>query len=264
MKKIKKMFSLSPKLKNRESVLNKGYEFSYSLPTMVISYPRSGSNFLQSVLDASSGLPHRSFHNPQVNMRELSHYGLKSHAISPEWLADEFNRTTLNYKYPEKIIYVYRDPRDVMISFYEYVQHIKGVVIDQSKFLENVSYVYATYSDIHPVLGRKNSMEPMSVVDGYRLHYDNWMCRKKSQAHYLVKYEDLLTCPESTFKGVFDYLELECDLDSNALSKKVSQYDYGNRVRGEVCGWKKNAEKYAAMIDSVNDLLKDEIKYLSY
>jgi hypothetical protein len=238
--------------------------FEYSLPTVVVSYPRSGSNFLQNVLAASSGLPLRSFHSPVENMRELCHYGLKSHAISSDWLADEFSRTTLNYKYPEKIIYVYRDPRDVMISFYEFVQHMKGVTLDQASFLTKVSYIYATYTDKDPVLGRTNSMQPMSVLDGYRAHYQNWMVRAGSKSYHIVKYEDLVTMPEVTFQGIFDFLELKCDLSAEALGQKVSQYDSRSRKRGGVSGWKKNLKKYDGIISSVEEQLSEEIEYLSY
>lgn len=238
--------------------------FEYSLPTVVVSYPRSGSNFLQNVLAASSGLPLRSFHSPYENMRELCHYGLKSHAISSDWLADEFSRTTLNYKYPEKIIYVYRDPRDVMISFYEFVQHIKGVRLEQTSFLNQVSYIYATYTDKDPVLGRTSGIEPMSVLDGYKAHYKNWILRAKSNSYYIVKYEDLVTIPEVTFQGIFDFLELKCNLSTDALFQQVSQYDSKSRKRGSVHGWKNNQDKYHGIISSVEEQLSEEIEYLDY
>jgi hypothetical protein len=238
--------------------------FKYSLPTVVVSYPRSGSNFLQSVLASSSGLPIRSFHSPKENMKELSHYGLKSHALSSEWLADEFSRTTVNYKYPEKIIYIHRDPRDVMISFYEYVQHVKGIKLQQAGFLDKVSYVYATYNDTIPVLGRTNSIEPMSVLDGYKAHYKNWMLREASESYHIIKYEDLVLTPEVAFQGIFDFLELECHLSVDSLGRRVSQYDNKSRKRGGVYGWKNNEEEYHEIIRSVENHLSDEIKHLNY
>ena len=267
MKKIKKLL-LSPihrykSAKRRSAFRHSSLGFNYSLPMVVVSYPRSGSNFLQNVLEVSSGLSQRSLYIPERNMRELCDYGLKSHAISSDWLADEFSRTTINYKYPEKIIYIYRDPRDVMISFYEFVRHRKRIALDQANFLKKVSYIYATYIDKDPVLDRKNSVEPMSVLDAYRLHYKNWMLRSPSSSYYIVKYEDLMTSPEVAFQNIFDFLDLKCSLSAEVLGRKVSQYDDANRKRG-VFGWKNNLEKYRAIISSVEEELAEEIKYLTY
>lgn len=243
---------------------DKAKSLGYSLPTYLIGFPRSGTNFLQSVLEGSSGLLCRSIYGPPtINPNHI--LSLKSHTPSYEFLLDEIRRFLPNSESPDKFILIIRDPRDVFISFYEFVQSTKGVSIAQSDFIKEVSYFFATFEDRHKVNSRKLELAPLSIFDAYKKHIDNWFVnRPPSMDCHVVKYEGLVLSPESEFQRIFDFLNLDCSLEKERLILKVSQYSKTSRKRGASGGWRHCQDEYGELISLVNDVFKKEIKVLSY
>lgn len=240
-------------------------KISYSLPTYLISYPRSGSNFLQSVLSKSSGLCCKSIYALPHNYSEHI-LSLKSHAISYKYLLDESKRLVHTDNLPSKIILLFRDPRDVMISFYEFVLKRKNTKISQKEFLENVCYFYATYEgkDTSP-LERQVEYSPLNVAEGYIKHIYNWFVKKPENLDCLVvKFEDLILSPYTEFKRIFDFLELDCSLATEQLKVKVSQYSDSKRQRGKAYEWVNCQDEYSKLLNRVNTLFHSEIKILGY
>ena len=243
---------------------DKAKSLGYSLPTYLVGFPRSGTNFLQSVLEGSSGLLCGSIYGPpKVNPNYI--LSLKSHTPSYEFLLDEISRYVPNSEFPDKFILIIRDPRDVFISFYEFVQSTKEVSITQSDFIGEVSYFFATFEDRHKINSRKLEFAPLSIFDAYKKHIDSWFVnRPPSMDCHVVKYEDLVLSPESEFQCIFDFLNLDCSLEKERLALMVSQYSKNSRKRGVSCGWRDCQDKYGKLISLVNNAFKKEIKILSY
>ncbi len=240
----------------------------YELPTYVVGYPRSGTNFIQSVMQGSTGIKCQSMYADKIdNSQDI--LSLKSHAFSKSALYDEIERLipdiSLNGQQKnKKIISIFRDPRDVMPSFYEFVAWRKKVKIPQSDFLKTC-YFYATYQDRHKMLDRNSEVQSVNIEQAYKKHVANWFNHKNDKMDiYSVRYEDLLMEPEMTFKGIFDFLEMESSIDLSMLKHRVAEFSQTSRSRGVAFGWKKKQSQYGELIEKVSDKLKNQIKTLGY
>ncbi len=242
----------------------KAMSLGYSLPTYLVGFPRSGTNFLQSVLEGSSGLLCKSIYSyPKVSSKDI--LSLKSHTPSYEFLLDEISRYVPGFEVPEKAILIVRDPRDVFISFYEFVRSTKDVSIAQSDFLNKVSYFFATFKDHHNINSRKSEIAPLSIFHAYKKHIDSWFVhREQSLDCHVVKYENLILSPEAEFQHIFDFLNLDCVLEKDRLELKVSQYSSTKRKRGVSGGWRHCKDQYGELIALVNIAFKKEIQILGY
>jgi len=237
---------------------------SYSLPTFLVSFPRSGSNFVQSILEGSSGLRCRSIYAGHHDS-PLCVLSFKSHATSYEYLLDEIERLLSSVSEPSKLILLHRDPRDVMISFYEYAQMQKNAQIEQSEFVNNYDYFLAAPIDRECL--RKVDYSPLNVSQAYQKHVMNWFSGPLPAIDYIaVRYEDLVHEPQGEFQRIFDFLELRCPLAEHLLGVKVSLYSSSRRSRGQACGWKNvdTSRYYDELLREVNHVLQDEIIALGY
>ncbi|MCK5058971.1 MAG: sulfotransferase domain-containing protein, partial [Candidatus Aminicenantes bacterium] len=238
-------------------------KLNYLLPVFLVGFPRVGSNYLQNVLSASSGIVSQSLYAPiDIEPRLVLTY--KTHAPSPEYLIDEVKRFLPVSIKPTKIITLKRDPRDTMISFYEYTQVERNIVLKQGDFLEKTGYFYA--STIDRLFQRKVLVEPLSILEAFQLFVKKWFVEKPTDVEILeLKYEDLVETPDAEFGRVFDFLELDCELDRESLDKRVSLYSQEpNRPRGKAYGWETVRDEYSQIIEQVSRHLKDEIKHLKY
>ena len=255
-------------LSNKEIMLKtKKYSkcCGFSLPTFLVSYPRSGSNFLQNVLRKSTDLYCCSFYAPRPKNPQCV-FSFKSHALSPKYLNDEIKRYYPAMKIPEKIIWLKRDPRDVMISFYEFLKFKKKIVVEQSNFLNGIDYDYAFVGDsinVHSYL-RKIDIAPLSIIDAYIRHVSSWLEIRDNTFDFLeVSYENLVENPNKFFKIIFNFLEVDVALNIKSLSKKVSLYSNESRKRSQAYGWKKS-KTHSCLIEQVNDKLSKYISMLGY
>ena len=260
-----KKVCLDESLKRRFRFINAkrvAAELPYRLPAVITSYPRSGSNFVQSVLRHSSGLTNLSIYASNPDGVDIT-LTVKSHAPSPEYLRDEFGRIVGEPDWPARIVLLQRDPRDVMISFYEYTQYMRQATVHQEDFLENTCFFYA--SGIDREIRRRVDIAPLSVLQAYKKHVQEWFTRKPATVDCLiVKYEDLLAAPVEAFQRMFDYLDLDCPLASEYLTHEVSLYDDTRQHRAQSSAWKGHAEKYRVLLDAAHATLSDEMHVLGY
>ncbi len=238
---------------------------SYKLPSFLVSFPRSGSNMIQNVLESSSGMRCCSLYSPRP-LDPASVLSFKSHALSPAYLTDEIARFYPELESPDKTILLQRDPRDVIVSFFEYVKTQKSINLNQSEFLHGISYEYAFNNNPSTVQShlRKVAIEPLSVSQGYRMHLQSWFLNHGDDPRILkVTYEGLVNDPQTAFAEVFDFLEIENQINLDAMEKKVSQYSSEERPRGVAHGWKKNST-HRQLIEQTEEAFKDLIPTLGY
>ncbi|MCP5052369.1 MAG: sulfotransferase domain-containing protein [bacterium] len=238
-------------------------QLNYLLPAFLASYPRAGSNYVQNVLTSSSGILSQSLYAP-IDIDPGLILTMKTHAPSREYLHDEINSFLPVSSKPSKFIILCRDPRDTMISFYEYTRDQRNIDLDQRDFLKNTCYFYA--SKIDASFQRKRYIAPLSILDSYKEFVRSWLKNTPDNADYLVVYyEKLVETPGPEFRKIFDYLGLDSPLDEESLGEKVSLYSSEpNRPRAKAFGWKNLQEQYPKIIDQVNRYLADEIEFMGY
>ena len=245
-------------------------KLTYALPTVTSSFPRSGSNFFQSVLRGSSGLQCISLYHSQYPQEQV--FNLKSHALTPAALRREFaDMVPYELAYPEKIIYLKRDPRDVMISLYEFAcfNHQREFALDE--FLGMNYYFVANPPGVR---GVKNiyylpGPEACTVEEAFRLYHQAHLHAPQDQGTVetlLLSYEEMVEDPQSAFERAFAFLDLDCSLNPEFIQLKVSLYSDSTRKRGIAYGWRQpeTQEHYALLLEQVNDRLKDQIVSLGY
>ncbi len=235
----------------------------YPLPAVVLSYPRAGSNFLQSVLQGSSGLRCQSIYGQLTEGPQYT-LSVKSHSPSPAYLEDEWKRLLPELDLPQKIIRLQRDPRDLMISFLEYTAANRKTDIRQEEFLNGVDFFYA--STIDREYRRACYKQGMSVAEAFKEHVRTWYVEPVPDRYEILpmRYEDLLLDAQTAFGKIFNFLNLDCELAEKFLQIKVSLYSDTGRQRARVQGWRENLERYGALIAMVQEQLKDEIRILGY
>lgn len=240
-------------------VLERTQRINYSLPTYLISFPRSGSNFLQFIIEKSSGLRCQSIYGEICNSPNYL-LSLKSHAITYEYLLYEINCLLPCVSKPGKIILLHRDPHDVMISYYEYTQTQNKVQIDQGEFLNKDDYFLAA------LIIRNVRYTLLSVGQAYKQHVRSWFVEPlpDNLDYLIVKYENLVHDPQKEFRRIFDFFELKCSLAEQFLDVKVSLYSPELQQRGLAYGWKNKISRYKTLLKSVDYALQDEIDALGY
>lgn len=257
--------TLSKEEQMRRRAIKFSQQVSYSLPSYLISFPRSGSNFLQHVLESSSGmLCHSLYGNTKCDPSEVLCF--KSHAISLPYLTDEVNRLISTASRPNKFLLLQRDPRDVMISFYEFAQKRKDISIPQGEFLDRVAFHYVlSHGTRIQTWRRKVEIAPLSIADAYRRHVEQWFINIPPGLDCLtVRYESLVRTPHTEYGRIFRFLGLSCQLAEYAIQERVRQFSRNKRERGVAHGWTKCESIYGELISQVNDKLQTEIKALGY
>lgn len=233
-------------------------------PAVVCSYPRSGSNFLQSILMQSSGLNNQSIYGRKNRFKPSENtLTVKSHAPSPAYMFEEYARKVEEPSRPDRVVLLQRDPRDVMVSFYEYTQANRKTTIEQAEFLDGVDFFYASTVDLE--CERTLYKKSLTVVEAYREHVRTWFVDAPVDPKCLVvRYEDLIEKADETFQGIFDFLEIDCKLAREFLEVKVSLYSETRRTRGVVGAWRNSYDQYQVLVDDVHAKLGDEIAALGY
>ena len=225
----------------------------------LFSYPRSGSNFVQNVVKSSTGRRARSF-GPDPILVPSDFLFFKSHAVCPDSLQDEIHRFIPGREdevQPERMMLLWRDPRDVMISFYEWTQVHWGIDLEERDFLE-------TYDRRRPMVGL-GRLRGLTVLEAYRLFFKSWHEGTVPDVPRLaLRYEQLVNDPEAEFQRIFDFLEIEATLNVASLGRMVSQVSSTRRVRGRPAVWKSEGARYKRLVELIDESLAVEIAALGY
>ena len=245
--------------------------FSYS--SIIVSYPRSGSNFLQQILRDNSDLKTSSLYGSASNVREADN--LKSHAISHEYLQAELSLITGRYDQNVKILVLFRDPRDVMISFYNYAIARKIIDVPHNQFLDLDWFLIFGYSQSTRVHMRRHHLTPISVGDAYQIFVNSWLKvfnESPMQNIILCKYEDIMANFDEEARRLLQFFKTDLDPPSRFKDrvKKPTQlvalYSQEERPRGEAFGSQRAEirDQYSKLVASVEERFDNEIRLLGY
>jgi len=231
--------------------------------SFLVSFPRSGSNFVQNVLRESGVCDAVSIY--KADAKEDLGRNFKSHAVSMAYLVDEARRRLKTRKVDiegAKIVWLVRDPRDAMISFLEYTRTRTGNDIEAEDFVERYDFFLA--SPIDRKCERRIQTSPISVGRAYAKHMNRWQEAAKRSNVLPVRYEDLLSSPEETFGKVFAHLGSEAELNMRALDLQVSQHSDEARARATAHSWKTADRSYAPLISAVERTMAGQLERHGY
>jgi len=128
-------------------------------------------------------------------------------------------------------IYIVRDPRDVVISYSNYL----------GESIENTTNLMME-SDRGEEGEYKNQRYVRSLLGTWSDNYNSWKSFR-SLNFLIIKYEDMLNNPQSTFMKVLKYLEQlgELSVDKEKLNFAISETTFQNLQKQEkISGFKEN------------------------
>lgn len=231
--------------------------------SFLVCFPRSGSNFIQNVIRQSGVVDAVSIYKPKL--KENLSRNFKSHAPTPGYLQDEARRFLSVYKEEFQtipIIWLYRDPRDAMISFFEYTCTRLGYSLKQDHFIK--SYDFFLAAPIDKRCERRSDTYAISVIDSYKKSIIEWHQHCADNKAFAVNYEDLLSNPNESFYKIFELLNSSRSVSIKARNELVSLHSSESRLRGQAHGWRTTGDKYKIIIDAVNSKMSEELQLLEY
>lgn len=209
---------------------------------IIVGYPKSGTNWLSRLaadLLQCNFLGDWGFETVNVsgiktenNVSEFQIY--KSHHTFNE-LEKASNKKV------HKIIYIIRDPRDIVISgayFFNFHSSLSSFFrrLRIHTVLRNLSFEKKKKEMIQAVLYGNKKITPWLEVP-WALHYKDY--HKKEML--FIKYEDLLNNPENELKNILNYLDLEVNTlqitesiknqSFKKRQKEVHQQDHKNLIK---------------------------------
>ena len=178
-----------------------------------------------------------------------------------------------NEKLTVAIIYMVRDPRDIVVSEKNYFGS------NYEKLIDNICN-----KKLHTIYDEDNKSN-LDVVSTWDIHFKSWMNKMPNVPKILVKYEDLIENTESVFKNVINslskILNFQINHDKIRFSVENSKFDKLSKMEDDE-GFEENIgdnpkkffnlgkigeyknEMTNAQINLINDKFSDLMKYLKY
>lgn len=203
------------------------------------SYPRSGSTWLRVMLaellykESGESLKDINYYIPVIDLKPFKNSVIKSdlHVIKTE----DILKATSNFFNNKKIIYLVRDPRDVVISWFRF-QKAKG-------YKQNFEQFFLDW-----LMGR---IWPTS----WMLHVNSWTgagIEEYKIDTLVIKYEDLLQNPEDELVRMMKFIGRNISRDDLASAIKNASVD--NMKKKEAKGlWSSAQSKNMQFIGAATD-----------
>lgn len=194
-----------------------------STDVFLIGHPKSGNTWLAYML----GIVMQRNNNCRVNLANIGKFVPTIHAKDSQIALYEGLDSPRIFRnegplYPEfypKTIYLIRDPRAVLLSYYHHCIHDTG---EYQWPLEDFVDEMLTYGCI-------KRLEP------YLIRWDQqilrWIDRSKHQPVKIIKYEDLISNRRIILEEVIDYLDISCN--ENDIAVSVERGDFHNMRQDE-------------------------------
>ena len=191
---------------------SKDGNYSFDLLKNIRQYPKSslffnlGINIKDKHEVAKSHLKVQSIINKEKGSRFLkTHSGLVK--------MDGYNFTDMNNSLG--VIYIVRDPRDVVISF---SHHNNQPVSETLKMIEE-----------NFILDAEENRVPV-YMGSWSFHYNSWKSFKSSNKYLLIKYEDLIKYKENIFKKVLIFIKKlsngSFEVNDSKIKKVIQEIEF--------------------------------------
>ena len=234
----------------------------------IASYPKSGNTWVRSFLTAyyycKDGVfdinnlikiqdyPNKQFFKNEVKKGEIHKHWeesqinivnqkkikfLKTHNS----LISAFGKNFTEPKYTLGVIYIIRDPRNVITSV---KNHNDFKTYEEAlNMMQNDNAVISDYSYL-------NNHAKTNIINSWRINYQSWL-RNNYYRRILIKYEDMLKNPYQTFRDIVIFVNTICKFNDNFDEKK-----FNNSI--ETTSFKKlkeleNQGKFTESVYSIHD-----------
>ena len=234
----------------------------------IASYPKSGNTWVRSFLTAyyycKDGVfdinnlikiqdyPNKQFFKNEVKKGEIHKHWeesqinivnqkkikfLKTHNS----LISAFGKNFTEPKYTLGVIYIIRDPRNVITSL---KNHNDFKTYEEAlNMMQNDNTVISDYSYL-------NNHAKTNIINSWRINYQSWL-RNNNYRRLLIKYEDILNNPYQTFRDIVIFVNTICKFNDNFDEKK-----FNNSI--ETTSFKKlqeleNQGKFTESVYSIHD-----------
>ena len=237
----------------------------------IASYPKSGNTWIRSFLAAyyfckdgvfdiqnlskiedypnkqffkdivKDGEIHKHWEESQINIcKNKKIKFLKTHNSLIKAFGNDFTHP----KYSLGVIYIIRDPRNVITSV---KNHNDFKSYDEAfKFMKNENAVLSDYKHL------KNYAKT-TIINSWRINYQSWL-QNNFYRRMTIKYEDMVANPEQTFRDLIVFVNTICRFnDSFDLSK------FNNAMQSTSFKKLQNLEEQGKFLENVYSL-KDKKK----
>ena len=163
---------------------------------------------------------------------------IKTHHALVKILKNDFT----NKENTRGIIYVVRDPRDVVLSM---SNHYK-ITVDESidkLFDENFCLVWQDTDNLY-----ENRKKPLSVISSWEKHFLSWNKYVFDCPKLLIKFEDLVYDKRNTIKKIIDFFIKNYNFNFSNLDKKIE-----NMISYSDFNHLKKTEQKIGFDEAVND-----------
>ena len=159
----------------------------------IVSYPRSGNTWVRFLVGNLIASSPTTFANVDERVPDIYKTDIEtlSRSQRPRYLK---SHETVDSRYPT-VIYVVRDPRDVLVSYYHYKMRLNRI------------------PDGHSIAGFAKGFIKGSLdsFGSWADHVSGWLnSREGSSGFLLVRYEDLLEYPYRETERITDFLGISC------------------------------------------------------
>ena len=216
------------------------------------SYPKSGNTWVRSFL---SSLMYKEDGLADLNSMSISQYPLRVHfkgsvnefdnlkLLSEKWISSQdflnldneikffkthhvmcnFGKNSFtNYENTFGVIYIVRDPRNVITSILNY--YSKKNYEEAKEFLFDEGKIIGV--DLSKKYEYENDNSIITLISSWKNHYNSWKNFKKN--FLLIKYENLINNERNEFLKIRNYLEEKLDLkfSDSKFDKAISSNSF--------------------------------------
>ncbi len=240
----------------------------------IASYPKSGNTWIRSFLTAyyfcKDGIfdinklnyiqdyPNKQFFKNEVKEGEIHNHWdesqreilaekkikfLKTHNSLITAFGNEFTKP----KYSLGVIYIIRDPRNVITSV---KNHNDFETYDKAlKFMQNENTIISDYKHL-------NNHAKTNIINSWRINYQSWLSNNRFR-RITIKYEDLIEKTEQTLRDLIIFVNTICRFNNGVDMKK-----FDNAVKSTTFDKLQNLENSGKFSESVySDKTKEKIKF---
>ena len=240
----------------------------------IASYPKSGNTWIRSFLTAyyfcEDGIfdinklnyiqdyPNKQFFKNEVKEGEIHNHWdesqreilaekkikfLKTHNSLITAFGNEFTKP----KYSLGVIYIIRDPRNVITSV---KNHNDFETYDKAlKFMQNENTIISDYKHL-------NNHAKTNIINSWRINYQSWLSNNRFR-RITIKYEDLIEKTEQTLRDLIIFVNTICRFNNGVDMKK-----FDNAVKSTTFDKLQNLENSGKFSESVySDKTKEKIKF---